>query len=491
MVSVAVAPAAPAAPAASAPAAVAARVFRARSILHPEFFVLAALSAVAHWWRLFVPRAVLFDEAHYKRFASHYFDGTFYYDVHPPLANLLYAGVAKAFGLSIDTLRGADPAVQLRVLPAMLGTLIVPLAYILLRQLNGTRRIAAIGAFALLCENALLVDTRLALIEPLLIGFGLIAIVSFLAADSRAGGSRWAFLATSALFAGLAVSSKWTGASALGLILARWAIRTWRARKISVHTVGEAAVLTLIPTAIYLGTFAVHFALLPRAGPDLTILRVRFQETLIGARQYNPAARLSFADKFAEVHDAMRRGNRSLEAATHPASSPWYTWPIMKHPIGLWQQIDPANASQRTIVLLGNPVLWWGSLAVVGLCLLVAARRRDLFRPHAAALAFLGGGVFINFAPFIAIRRIMYIYHYLFALALVVLLAAYCGGILAGWQDEPDDRLFAFSSRRSALLFWATAALIAAGFVYFLPFVYGWPLSTAAYDQRFWILHPF
>lgn len=464
---------------------------RKTSVLKPELFVLTALSALTHWWRLFWPQAVLFDEAHYKRFASHYFDGTFYYDVHPPLANLLYAAVAKAFGIGIETLRGTAPAVQLRVLPAFLGMLIVPLAYVLLRQLGATRRVATLGAFALLCENALLVDSRLTLIEPMLITFGLIAIVCYLAAIARDGASRWAFLVASGLAAGFALSAKWTGASALGLILATCAVRAWRERAITRRAVAEASVLAAIPAVVYLSVFAVHFALVPRYAPGLTMLRARFQETLIGAPQFNPAARLSFFDKLGEVHDAMRRGNRSLEAVTHPASSPWYTWPIMKHPIGLWQRPEPVTRSQSNVILLGNPVLWWGSLAVVGVTLVLGWRRRDRLRPHAAALAFLGGGFAINFVPFIFIRRVMYIYHYLFALVFIVLLAVYCAGIFAGWQDEPDDRLFAFSSRRSAVSYAATAGLILVGFLYFLPFVYGWSLSNAAYDQRFWVLHPF
>jgi dolichyl-phosphate-mannose--protein O-mannosyl transferase len=54
------------------------------------------------------------------------------------------------------------------------------------------------------------------------------------------------------------------------------------------------------------------------------------------------------------------------------------------------------------------------------------------------ALAFLTGGLLINYAPFMGIRRVMYLYHYLFALVFLVMLAAYCGGVLAGWNDDRD-----------------------------------------------------
>jgi len=116
------------------------------------------------------------------------------------------------------------------LLPALLGTLIVPLVYVLLRQLGAARRVATLGAFVILCENALLVDTRVALLEPYIISFGLLAITAFFAASRRYAGRRWVFLTLSALMAGFAVSVKWTGASALGVILATWLVQAIDAR---------------------------------------------------------------------------------------------------------------------------------------------------------------------------------------------------------------------------------------------------------------------
>src|SRR5262249_24661309 len=127
-----------------------------KRLLTPELLVLAVFSAASHFWRLFMPNAVVFDEVYYKQFAGHYFAHTFYLDVHPPLANLLYAAVARIAGIPAATLLGGAPAPVLRVLPALCGTLLIPLGYILMRQLEATRRVATLGGIALLCENALL-----------------------------------------------------------------------------------------------------------------------------------------------------------------------------------------------------------------------------------------------------------------------------------------------------------------------------------------------
>ena len=91
----------------------------------PELIVLAVAAAFTRFWRLFTPRAVVFDEMHYKHHAGHYLAGTHYFDVHPPLAKLLYALVAKLAGVPAETLLGDSPVVVLRVLPAAAGTLIV------------------------------------------------------------------------------------------------------------------------------------------------------------------------------------------------------------------------------------------------------------------------------------------------------------------------------------------------------------------------------
>ena len=460
-----------------------------RPRLTPELLGLTALSFLTHFWNLFSPVAVVFDEAYYEKFAGAYFTHAFYFDVHPPLGNLMYAALAKLLHISPAILTAPAPAPALRVLPATFGALAVPLVYIILAQLGVGRRIATLGAAAILLDNALLVDSRFILLDTLLIGFGLAAIACYLASRDRPNRSRLPLLALSALLAGCGLSIKWTGSSALAVILTAWFVAAIRSRIGVRRFVVEGFVLVAIPAIVYCTSYAIHFSLLTHAGPGSRNMSAHFQSELVGSPQYNPSVHLSYWEKMGEVHHVIRYGNGGLENATHPAASPWYTWPIMKHPFGLWEDTQTPAGTKTMFILLGNPVVWWGGMIAVLLGAAMMALRRWRYEGYTYAVVFLAGAVFINYAPFMAIRRLVYLYHYLFALVFVAALASVAIGIPAGWNGA-RDAFWSFPTRRSLAGYVGAIALILVGFLYFMPFTYGWTMSIASWDTHFWVLHP-
>ena len=460
---------------------------RARAV--PELWLLFVLSALLHFWKLFTPNAVVFDELHYERFTGYYLQHAYLFDVHPPVGRLLFVAFAAALHLPATKLIIPEPFPVLRIVTAAFATFLVPLVYILLRQLGANRRVATFGATLLLLENALLVMGRLILVDITLIVFGLIALTTYLATHAREGRVRWAWLAASAFFAGLALSIKWTGASALGIVLATWFFDALKRRRRIVHLVGEGALLTLIPAAIYLGAFYLHFALLTHTGPGDVYMAADFRAQQIGSVQFVPGAHLSFWAKLAQAHHAMSYGNSALEFAINPGASPWYTWPIMKHPISLWG--DPrVPGDKQMLILLGNPVVWWAGLIAFFAGTVSFVLQRERWRGHEFGYAFLMGGVLLNYVPFMAIKRLMYLYHYLFALTLLTALAAYVFGVMTRTIDD-DAPPWRIPTRRMQLVYGGVLALVLIGFVYFLPFTYGWRVSAAGFDHRFWVLHPY
>ncbi len=461
---------------------IAMKLFWARLTKYPELVGLIAVAGVTRLWDLFTPNAVVFDEVYFKAFAGHYLDGHYFFDIHPPLAKLIFAGTAHLQGLSAGNLIDGTAA-TLRVVPALAGIMIIPIFWGILRRLGTSRRFAFLGALALTFENALLVESRFILMDSLLIMSGLGAIYFYLVFQQTASRWRWLWLILAAAGAGAALSIKWTGAAALALLLVLWLgdligdLRSWPKRLM------ELGILIALPVFIYVGCFWIHLELLPLSGDGDAFMSTSFQSTLIGNPNYDPRARLSFASRFIELNREMFNASQTLKA-THPYGSRWYTWPLEIRPIYYWQGETMSDGRQGNIYLLGNPIVWWGiaAAAIAGLVTL-AVRRIKLRQRTQLALSLLLIAYLINFVPFMAVTRVMFLYHYLYSF--IFSLAAVC--VL--WDSITISLVAQGALTRKALL-WAlgmVCAAIIAGFVYVAPLSYGWPLSPAQLQAHMWL----
>ncbi|HSX01578.1 MAG TPA: phospholipid carrier-dependent glycosyltransferase [Candidatus Saccharimonas sp.] len=455
-------------------------------LYRPELIILTALAALTRFWGLFQPNAIVFDEVYFKTYAGDYLTGSYYFDPHPPLGKLLLGGLAYLFHLSGPAVAGTDPAVVLRLLPALAGTLIIPVFYILLRQLKASRAVAALGALLLLLDNALLVESRFILIDSMLILFGLTAITLYLAARRRQGWPRWRFMAAAAFCAGLAASTKWTGLAILGIIGLAWFVEYPPLRTARRRFLTEGATLLVIPALVYVSVFAVHFHFLTRTGQGDAFMSQRFQSTLIGSPYYDPHAKLSFIGKFVDLNRAMHDAENSLRGATHPYGSKWDTWPLMQRDVYYWQGPSLANGRQGNIYLLGNPIIWWGILVTLILGALAYAYQPGRFRRYSGVWLLLGVAYLANFLPFSQIDRVMFLYHYLYAFIFSLAAAVLALAVMTGW-DQPSTKFWHFSSRQSMLIYIGVATAALAGFCYFAPLSYGWPLSQADLMHHIWL----
>lgn len=422
-----------------------------------ELLLVTALAALTRLWALFTPHAVVFDEVHTLHFVRAYLTGVPYFDVHPPFAVQLFALTAKLFGVDAQAIDAGAP-VAMRLLPAVLGTLLVPLTWLLVRRTGGSRRAACLAAALVALDNALVVQSRFMLPDLLLITFGIAAVVTWLGAGTGCARAHLAPLVATGVLAGMSLGVKWTGLSALGLILGFELWRGWRDRGDRATALGRALVIGGSAATIYLLVFAVHLQ--------------RFAGT--GA----------FFSRVVRLHRAMLAGDRELEGLHHLYASPWYSWPILTRPIHYW--LAPADAQGRAadIYLLGNPFVWWGSTVAVLLYLVSRARRGDV-GAGAAGMDTLAAGWMINLIPFAAIARLMYLYHYLHALVFAVALGATVLGVRLGWRD--DESTWRMSRDPRDAVFWGVLAAAVVLFLFFAPVTYGWRLSPGALQLRLWL----
>jgi dolichyl-phosphate-mannose-protein mannosyltransferase len=108
--------------------------------------------------------ATSFDEVHFGKFASQYLRREFFFDVHPPLAKLLLAFAGWVIGydghfdfdnIGDDYLVNHVPYIGLRTLPAIMGTAIPPLLYLIMREI-GSPPIVGLLTASLVLFGALL-----------------------------------------------------------------------------------------------------------------------------------------------------------------------------------------------------------------------------------------------------------------------------------------------------------------------------------------------
>ena len=158
--------------------------------------------------------------------------------------------------------------------------------------------------------------------------------------------------------------------------------------------------------------------------------------------------------------------------ATHPFSSPWYQWPILKRPVWYYSGILTGSYGtgglREGISAFGNPLVWWMGIPAAFCTLWLSTRKKD------RTAAFLLTGYLAQYLPWFFVTRITFIYHYFPSVIFVVLMSAHC-------MDRLRPRLSKRAWRLLNMLF-ATSAL--GLFLLFYPVLSGQPVE-ASYVNRF------
>lgn len=100
-----------------------------------------------------------FDEVHFGKFAAYYILREYYFDVHPPFAKMLLAaaGWFSGFDGTFEFENIGDsyteahvPYVGIRALPAVLGSLTVPIVFQIMKESGYPTIVAAFSACLIL-----------------------------------------------------------------------------------------------------------------------------------------------------------------------------------------------------------------------------------------------------------------------------------------------------------------------------------------------------
>ncbi|MEO6077850.1 MAG: phospholipid carrier-dependent glycosyltransferase, partial [Candidatus Andersenbacteria bacterium] len=396
---------------------------------------------------------VVFDEVHFGKFVSAYCcTHERFFDIHPPIGKLIIAG--GAYLASYDGLFSFDhigqqfgnvPIASIRLVPALFGSLLAGIIFILLRQLGVSRLFAILGGVAIALDNALIVESRLILTDNILLVFTLGAISAGIASvQAKSVKTSWVWIIITGLLCGAAAGTKFTGLLAGGLV---GILFLWEAFRGSPLLTKERAgvrwaqwllkllVTILIALMVYLFAWFIHFSIL----------------TLPGSGDVWGVPTGNFFPDVISLQDQMISANVHLTAG-HPYGSKWYTWPFMVRPVFYWQ----GENGSSFMYLLGNPAVWWGAFLLL---IISALTQITLFIKHRKSL-FTGFvllmvlGYVASYGPLMRVPRVLFLYHYL-----TPLIFSICIGI---WMLDT-------SVKNRKKFFWIALSCILVGFIYISP----------------------
>jgi dolichyl-phosphate-mannose--protein O-mannosyl transferase len=404
---------------------------------------LAFLALAAH--RLGIPSQIYFDEIHYVTAARHLLELTRFNPEHPLFAKEIIAASIALLG---------DRPVVWRLPSLVFGTLGL-FAYGRALWWASGRRFATIAGMVLLATGfAWFIQSRIAMLDMVMAGLGMVALWQFAAAvHEPPGRARWRLAATG-LCLGLALGAKWTIAPVAMLPgLTFLVLRAWDhkrrlltrsdSRPVKDIALWEAGLwLGLLPLAVYWLTFLPGFFWTP--GP------------------IDPTAPIAWHRHMLELQDSVTR--------PHPYRSVWYQWLVNWRAV--WYLYEPVDGAQRGIVLIGNPFTMLAGLPAVLWCLWQGVRRG---RGDALALVILYTGSLGMWA--VSGKPVQFYYHYL--LPASFLLACLALALDALWQ-------------RSGCRRWLAAAILTVSvgmFIYFYPIISAAKLCCGrpSYAEWMWL----
>jgi dolichyl-phosphate-mannose-protein mannosyltransferase len=138
------------------------------------FALLLGAGILSRFLFLSQPRQVIFDEVHWGKFITGYCcTQENFFDVHPPHGKLLIARFSKLLGYTGN--QSFDPIgtpytninpLAIRFFPALAGSVIPAIVFLLILELGGSLVAAFLAGYFLLFDNALLLQSRLMGLYP-------------------------------------------------------------------------------------------------------------------------------------------------------------------------------------------------------------------------------------------------------------------------------------------------------------------------------------
>lgn len=407
----------------------------------PLLVVILLFSFVSRVHRLWYPTTYVFDEVYHAVTAKLIAVGdprafewwhqapepnTAIDWLHPPLAKYTQAFFISIFGAN---------SFGWRLSAALFGVGVIWLTTTMAKDLFG-KPVGLLAGLLASMDGLLLTQSRIAMNDIHVTFFILATLVMYWRYRQRRSEPIW--LVLTGLLAGIALSSKWSGAFVIGSI-ALWEMMTYAPRLLKPTSVDFKRIALTFVSMVILPLFIYVSAYLPMFMQGKTL--VCFKNQAITGACYYETFQLSlgsvkvidwqgYTSHFGELHRQIWWYQTHL-TATHDYQSRPGQWFLNLRPVWFFVEYNIGPSEKiANIYAMGNPFLFWfGAVAVVWSTVWIAVKlvlhRHKLQSPTLTKLAFVLFNFLIVWLPWQFSPRIMFFYHYTPAVPLLAILLGY------------------------------------------------------------------
>ncbi|CAA6805678.1 MAG: Unknown protein [uncultured Sulfurovum sp.] len=372
--------------------------------------------------------SMFFDEIYHGRTAFEILDTrTIYENTHPYLGKIILMQGIKLFGMN---------PFGWRMMNVMFAGLMIVIFYLLAREIFKEKHYAYTAAFLMTYSFMHFTQSRLAHIDT----FGVLFVISsYLFLYRFIVQQKLSLLLISGVFFGLASAVKWSAVFAsLGFVLIAFYLliskyplqKRFSGYKLLLYGILAYGVVAI---SVYGFTFYDIYA---RTGSIQSIIDYNFN-------MFN-------------YHSGI--------VTTHAYSSPWWSWMLNMKPMCYYRDIKDGLFS--AIDVFGNPAIFWTGFIAMLYVLIIVIRKFSLEATF-ILLAFLG-----LYLPYIFVGRLMFIYHFYYAMPFMVL------GIIYLLRDITNH--FSWYKKEYTLIY---LGLVIALFLAFYPVLSGTPVAKPYVDD--------
>ena len=349
-----------------------------------------------------------FDEIYHARTAYELLHGLSIYEwTHPPLGKVLMMEGIRLFGMT---------PFGWRFMGALMGVLMLPLMYLLVKQLTKSSKLSLIAMLLLALDSMHFTQTRIATIDSYAV-FWIMLMYLFMIRYLQMDWRRVPFwktlipLGLCGITMGVACATKWICCyAAVGLaVLFAWKMI---AEFISARRSG----------AKFAGRFwiTVGFCLIFFIAVPLLIYLLSYFRQLRceGVTTIFDMFKRERIERVVKMQRDIFNYHAGLSGDTHYFRSPWYQWPVIWWP--MWYFSGSAylpDGMISSISCMGNPAVWWTGLAALIYILIASAWRRKA--PRAWLITLIGFAA--QFLPWVLVPRSTFIYHYFASVPFIII----------------------------------------------------------------------